>query len=281
MSFLLWFFAAFLAFAQDSEFRLEGSYTVPNDSPTLATVQFTLQWDEAGSRITGSYSDNYFISSVPVTGAVQGPTKVINIEFPIVVKGAKRIELRVPDMGVSTGSTTTSVSVRDGNNNEITNQTITSGMQIVNAVQNPERSQCTTGFGALTRFCGVYKGEVEKNSDTGDRCRGMQNDPVVALATDTRVNLYLGFRSNLSGLPFHQLGTLPLSPMNTTINQQQTSCGPLPGTTFEGGCRNVRLNGEFTNTRGTLAFTGTYSIQDNFSGRGCHFRLNFKRVLKY
>lgn len=282
---LLITFFALPGWAQDFQFRLDGSFPVRTDSPSPTPVNFSVKWFEKGNRITGVYSDNYFIESAPVEGSTETLGRRLNVTFPYIRNGVKSITILLYQTGSATGSSSLSLSTRDAAGATIDSYALV-GLVTTNTtggIREAEGNTCTIGFGDLTGYCGLYAGTINKISDQAFHCPGITS-PItrLELGTNGRFTIYFGYTDTTIGLPLHNLGLIPAGQLGTNINLTNRNCGSLAATTFDANnCQMLNLSGSFSSLAGDRLFFGTYTITDEVTNESCAFTLNLTREQVY
>jgi hypothetical protein len=280
--FCLLFFVSFSAHAQEYQYQMDGSFSLNISDITPPTVNFNISWNEVNGQIQGVYSDNYFVSSTEVTGSTLLQGKSFLVNFPIVTNGVRSIAMMA--VGSGPGNVPVTVTLRDTFGNPASYHNVNAIItRPATAVDEDPVENCSVGFGDLTGYCGIYGGSINEVSDIYSRCRTIASTFTrLELATTLDVNLHLGYRDSLVGLPSHSLGSLPLSPITSEISITNRNCGPLPGTTFPGdGCQVLTLTGTFDEIIDTNQFSGTYVITDEVSNQSCTFNLTLEREVAY
>ena len=279
---LILFSLSIPAFAQDFEYRMEGSFALNTSDISPPTVEFSINWNEANGEILGVYSDNYFVSSAPVNGSTILQGKSFLVDFPIVTNGVRSLSIMAVGSGPGRVPLTLSLLDTYGNPSSIHNisavMTRTSGDEVAD-----ENVSCSVGFGALTGYCGIYGGDIDEVSDRSALCFNVESESnKLVLAQSLDMNLYLGYRDTIAGLPAHPLGSLPVSPITGEVNMTGRNCGELPGTRFSSeSCQTLTLSGNFTELVGVKRFSGTYVITDDLSDQSCTFSLTLDREVTY
>lgn len=280
--FSLLFLISSTAYAQDFEYQMNGSFSLNTSDINPPTVNFSLSWNEASGQIEGIYSDNYFIGSTEVTGSTLLQGKSFLVNFPIVTNGVRSIAIMA--VGAGPGNVPLTITLRDtfGNPASYHNVDAVITSPTPATAEDPVEN-CSVGFGDLTGYCGIYGGSINEVSDIYSRCRTIASTFTrLELASTLDLNLYLGYRDTLVGLPSHPLGSLPLSPVSSAISVTHRNCGPLPGTTFPpDNCQVLTLSGTFDEIVDTKQFSGTYVITDEVNNQSCTFNLTLEREVAY
>lgn len=283
------FFTFFLTvsslFAQTTpQFTLNGSYSVASQSLTPTPVNFTIEWNERGNMIEGTYSDNYFSTSTPVTGTSENYGRTLNITFPTVTQGIRSISMTTSQTGLWNNSVPLTVTTRNAAGVPVDNASTTAAMtsQPINP-QAAAGGSCMLGFGTLSGYCGLYSGTVTENSDPANRCNLIgPGSTRLEMSLDGQLSLYFNFQTSTQGLPAHRLGPIPNSPLTNTMNRISRNCGSLTQTAFSSAnCQTITLNGTFLDLGGTRNFTGTYTIMDEANKESCTYSMNLNRALAY
>jgi hypothetical protein len=277
----------FSVWAQDLQFQLRGSFPITdNQLPTPSIVHFELEWNEIDGVIRGEYQDSRLqLSSIRFAGESTGQGRTMRVQLPATVKNVRALTFQTAQTGMQSGETATRVVLRDELGNVIASKEVTGTMVARSdeaTVATP--NVCTIGFGVLSGYCGLYAGQVTETADTLNRCdlQDPSTELRLELALDTSVRLYPRFLNSTPGADFHELGTLPTSPLETDLNLSSRNCGELPATRMNPeSCRQLTLSGNFSTTAGIRNFSGTYAIVDEITGETCRYNLNLERVLAY
>jgi hypothetical protein len=258
-------------------YQLRGSYKL--ESSKKRPVEFTLQWKEEKDKITGEYSDNFFIDKAEVTGAHGDLGRNFVVKLPSEKNGVKSITLLSSEVkGDKTGTTVpVSIVTRDIKGNPLTTTEGNSNfVTLYSDAQKQEDNTCEDGFGALAGYCGVYEGMIAEDKDRRNKCNLLFTSAVrLELTNDQTLILHMGQVSELVDNPRHEIGRLPISPENRLIDVMSRACRPLQGINAPGdSCKQLNLVGKFT-TRGTNKhFTGTYTIKQEGTNNFCQYTLS-------
>src|SRR5690606_13502213 len=89
------------------------------------------------------------------------------------------------------------------------------------------------------------------------------------------LNLYLGLRTGVVSIPYHQIGRIPANPESTSIDVLGRTCAPLSGTSFANdNCKRLHLIGRFSTRDNKRHFTGVYSMTDELTSNVCRYSLS-------
>lgn len=290
MSILLVLFLALTAFAQEFQYRMEGSFNttaVPGEPGIPTTVNYTINWNETSTAIQGLYRDNYFSQAGPniVSGTVNNDGRTMNVILPQAVSGVRSLRISTTQTGTGSGSVPVSVVTRNnvgGNIDNLDNFALLTALPAATNAQAQEES-CTIGFGALTGFCGIYNGVFNEVSDNRNRCNLLTaGNPRLELGVNTVFSLYLNYIPGVTNQSSHTIGAFPPSPLTASVNINARYCAPLPGTTFvPGDCLNLNLTGDFLDQTDNPTFIGTYTITDEVNADSCSYSMSLSRELSY
>jgi hypothetical protein len=247
-------------------------------------VNFRVDWNEQGPRITGVYSDNYFATSANVVGTTNAAGRVLQVILPTPVNGVKTITLQTTATGLFNGTIPISISTRNVAGVPVDNPQAQATMssQVINPSPAPGTT-CITGFGALSGFCGLYAGTIAETRDVNNRCSLLGPGATrVELATNLEMRIYFNFQDTLVDIPVHSLGALPASPTSSNVNLRQRTCNAIYGTAFPAqNCKVKNLVGSFLQIGDVHNFTGTYTIIDEVTGQNCNYTMNLNRSQAY
>ena len=282
MTVILFLLLSFSAFAQGQfEYKLDGSFTSNAETPVI--INYSISWNEAGSIISGVYKDNYFSQNIPkvVTGTRSDDGRVFNVIFPAEVGGVKGLRFSSTVTTAMSGSIPMSIQSIDDIGSAVDTD---SGFALMSALPGAfdneflEEDACTVGFGSLTGFCGLYNGSFGEIADAANRCSLLSGGNTrLELSTDTIFRLHLNYVPGIPNQPIHNIGAFLPTPVTNSINVSSTTCGPLPGTTFEPNCKEMNLAGSFSEQGANIVFTGTYSIRDQVTGEICSYSMILNR----
>lgn len=288
MSAILFLMLAFSVWAQQFQYRLDGSFqsnAQVGTSPTI--VNYSLSWNETANAIQGIYQDNFFTSgrAMAIAGNRSDSGRTFFLTMPAPANNVRTISFTTNESLDVPGSISTSVITRDNNGGLIDNQSTVSQMSIqpaANIAGTGTTDTCVVGFGALTKFCGLYNGTFTEISDSADRCNLVATGtPRLELGADTVLRMYVNYVPGIANPPAHILGSFVPSPTTTALNLSKTDCAIPPATTFErDSCRTMTLTGFFSSS-GTGSFSGTYSIIDNETGDACSYNMSLTREVAY
>lgn len=282
MTAILFLFMMISAFAQEFQYRLEGSFVSGN-----STVNYFINWNETDATIQGLYQDNLLARGPKLlSGSVTVSGRTMSVILPEDVLGVRSISLETPVSGDINGSVPVNIKTSDSIGRVIgsartfamVTKPFNRGAQ---SIQNT--NQCTVGFGALTGFCGIYEGSMNEIYDNRQRCDLVSGGNYrLELAADTVFRLYLNYIPGLPVTEFHNIGAFLPSPTSNTINITGRNCSVLPGTTFiPNNCKTINLNGVFLNQISNISFTGTYTISDEVTADTCSYSLMLHREIVY
>lgn len=284
MTYVLFLFLSISAFAQEFQYRIEGSFQTtagPGTPGTPDTVNYSLSWNETSTTLQGLYKDNYFSQQGPniVSGTVESGGRTMNVILPQPVNGVRLLRFNVA--GANTGSTSVRIATQDNVGRSIdtvSNFALLSSNQAQVAAAD-DNDSCVTGFGALTGFCGIYNGVFNETSDFSNRCNLLTaGNPRLELGADTVLRLYLNYLPGSTPGSSHTIGTFIPSPQTTAINITSRFCAALPGVEFPvGDCKNLNLAGDFRNVESSYSFIGTYTIADEVTGESCSYDMSLTR----
>lgn len=291
MTVILFLMIAVQAFAQQFQYRLEGSFqtsSAPGTSSPIV-VNYIVNWNESSDVIQGMYQDNFFSQGSPVAigGTKSAAGRNFLLIFPEAISGVKTISLKTPETSDITGSMPMKMATTNVVGAPVDSQNgfaLMTTMPIVSSTGTTSDSgTCVVGFGALTKYCGLYNGTFNEIYDSDDRCHLLtEGSPRLELAPDTVFRLYLNHIKGIPNLPLHNIGAFLPSPQNSSINLSRQDCSALPGTSFESNnCRMLNLSGFFTDQGGSITFSGTYQIVDTTNGDSCSYSLNLLREVAY
>lgn len=274
------FFSFFLSltWAQDFQFRMQGTYNINSSALNQSPVNFTLDWNEADGVITGMYADNYFPGSTAANGSANVQGRSMNVMLPQFSQGIKTLEFTTGQSGRINGTVPVSITVRDPNGNTINVANISAFQTVKNG-----SSSCSVGFGALAGYCGIYAGTVSELTDGMNICNlNSQGSMKMELGANTEVNLYINYINTMIGIPRLGMGSIPVSPLSANINLSSRHCGPVPSTNLVStDCQTFTLAGSFGTNGSDRIFEGTYLIVDNQNAESCSYRLTLTRETPY
>jgi hypothetical protein len=102
------------------------------------------------------------------------------------------------------------------------------------------------------------------------------------LSADARTNLYFYYSDSTIGIPTHNLGAFPATPVRTEVNLTNRHCGILIATTFTAnGCQSLNVAGKFGEVGDGKMFRGSYTITDEESGDKCTYDMVLDREKLY
>lgn len=293
MSTFLSLFLALISFSvwsQEFKYKLEGSFSTAASETTLepVIVNYTINWNETSSALQGTYQDNYFSREEPhmVAGTVSTDGRAFSVIFPNEVNDVKSISINTVEVGKSSGSIPVTIVTRDNVGRPIDAPNTFAFMEtrtIIDENAPQDNSTCSIGFGALTGYCGLYKGTFYEISDTRDRCNlSSSGEPRLEFATDTSFNFIPNYIVGATDLAKHRIGTFLPTPQSSTINISSSVCRSLPATVFvPNNCKTLNLSGVFFEQITTILFTGTYTITDEQNGDFCSYSVNVQKEVPY
>lgn len=273
---------SFNSFAQ--MYRMTGNFTLFGNSFSPLRSTYTLTWRENGSNIEGKYSDNVLAANAGITGVKLNGKRTFQVVLPTpdTRHGVKSLTIETTDFEGLNANVTTTILSKDINGNPIESTVTFAGItpEYGGAIQAQEASRCSTGFGMLTGFCGLYSGNTDEQSDVANVCQ--LTGTRLELAVNGDLSLYFNYNGNLRGIPRHNFGSLLGTPMSQNINTTVRHCGPLPGTNLNSiSCKVLRFVGSFQDFGSLKNFTGTYDIRDEVTGNTCSYSLNLGREVMY
>lgn len=281
MTVILFLLLSFSAFAQGQfEYHMEGSFTSNVETPVI--INYSISWNEAGTVLSGIYQDNYFSQDIPkvVSGTQSDEGRVFNVILPAEVKGINAIRISTTVSNALTGSIPVTIRTTDAVGSTMDSVSGFAMMKnLPGAYEDPylEANACTIGFGALTGYCGLYAGRFNEFSDVGNRCNILRGNTRLELGTDTFFRMHLNYIPGIPNQPIHNIGAFIPTPLTNNINVSGTTCGPLPGTSFEPNCKEMSLAGSFSEQGARIVFTGIYSIRDQVTGDTCSHSMTLIR----
>ncbi len=284
MKALLLFLLCFPALSFASGYRMTGNFTLFANSFSPLQSTYTLTWTEENSAIQGKFSDNVLAPNAGVVGSVANGKRNFQIVLPTPDErhGVKSLVLETTDaIGMSANVTTVVIS-KDMNGRPLESTVSFSGITPDNSVgaQVPSVENCSTGFGALTGFCGLYSGNTNEAEDSGNLCQ--LSGTRLELARNGDLNIFFNYNGSLQGIPRHNFGSLLGIPTGQNINSTIRHCGALPGTNMNSvGCQILHLVGSFQDFGGSRNFSGTYDIRDEVTGNRCSLGFNLSREAIY
>src|SRR5690606_9514606 len=93
------------------------------------------------------------------------------------------------------------------------------------AQKQEEAALCREGFGALQGYCGEYEGTITEEVDREDQCNLLFAEAVrLELDFSGELNLFLGLRTGVVTIPYHQIGRIPADPESTSIDVLGRTC---------------------------------------------------------
>lgn len=282
MTVILFLFFALSAFAQEFQYRIEGSFP-----STETTINYSVSWNETSTTIQGLYQDNLFAKGpTTVAGTVDATGRTMNIILPTEILGIRQITLQSPVVGSTSGSIPMNIKTMDNIGRTVdnpSNMAMMSTMQAATAPGAGGNDGCVIGFGALTGYCGLFDGSFNEINDNRNRCNILSGgNPRLELAADTVFRLYLNYIPGSINPTLINIGPFLPSPQSNAINITSRTCAPIPGTTFiPSNCKTLNLNGIFFEQADTITFTGTYTINDEVTADSCSYTMSLSREVTY
>lgn len=283
---LLLLLLTFSSFSFAQSYRMTGNFTLLGSSFSPISSTYTLQWTETNGFIEGRYTDNVFATNAGVTGTIINERRTFQVVLPTPDprRGVKSLVFETTAIGGMHPTASVSVLSKDINGAPIESTIVLSNInpdytRVMQAQQASTR-QCSTGFGALTGFCGLYGGNMSEVTDTGNLCQ--LTGTRLELANDGELSFFFNYNGSLRGIPEHEFGSLLGTPLTQNINTTVRHCGALPGTNLNSiGCQTLRLVGSFQDYGTFKNFSGTYDIQDEVTGNTCSFSMTLVRDVVY
>jgi hypothetical protein len=279
---------SFTLYAQEQQFRLRGSFPFDNNQlPLPSVVNFDLEWNQMEDGIIrGDYQDNYFqLSSTSFSGTTGEQGRTMNVQLPATVNGVRTLTYQTHQTGLQDGQIMTRVILRDDIGNIISSKDVTATIVASTPLEAPDtNTACTTGFGILSNYCGLYAGRFTEVEDSQNRCDLLQpaGEIRLELGLESSMNLYINYVDTTINSPMHALGRLPSSPLDPTVTLTARNCGALPGTRMEAqNCQTLTLTATFTEFSDQRTVSGNYTIVDEVTGARCRYDLAMERVLSY
>lgn len=267
-----------LAIAQDAfQYQLRGNYKLK--SSDKRPVEYTLRWSENKGKITGEYSDNFFINSAEVRGEEGDLGKNFIVELPSLKNGVKSITLLSGEVKADKTGTSVPVSIvtRDRRGNPlITTKADSNFTTLYSVAQKQEDRPCQEGFGSLAGYCGIYEGLISEFRDRRNKCNLLFASAVrLELTEDQTLILHLGEVNDLVNIPYHVIGRIPSNPDSRSVDVMSRSCRPLQGVNVPGdACKQLNLTGTFTQEGSNRHFSGSYSIKEEGTNNLCQYTLS-------
>ena len=295
MTVILFLLFSLSAFAQQFDFTLDGSFTTkaaPGAS-TPTTVNYSISWNETSTSIQGIYKDNYFSNGTPqnVSGTIGPDGRSFSVIYPSPVYGVRQLILKSGSGGLVTGTISVRIRTLSSVGGEIDNQTgfalVAAAPQATTATgtgtaRGPESAQCTVGFGAITRMCGLYRGTINESIDNANQCNLAGTNIRLELGVDSVFRFYPDYVPGLTTNPVHSIGAFLPSPTVPSIMVSRRDCGFLPGTAFPTtDCKTLTLTGTFSTLGPNIQFNGNYSISNDGTGSFCNYSMTLNREVGY
>lgn len=278
LTLLLLSFGPFLSYAQvkSYQYQLDGTYpaTLPGFS-SPRNIRFTLAWNEKKQTIDGSYSDDFFTSPSPVNGTVGLQGRVFNIKLPRIIQNVSNLSIIAKD-------NTVMIYMKDQTDMTINEANIPGTITVRQDYVETAASACDVGFGVLSGYCGLYKGTLNELSDSNNQCNLPDYGFRFELSADARTNLYFYYSDSTIGIPTHNLGAFPATPVTTEVNLTNRHCGVLVATNFTAtSCQSLNMTGNFGEIGDGKTFRGRYTITDEESGDKCTYEMVMEREKLY
>lgn len=259
------------------QYQLKGSYKMK--SSDKKPIEYTLRWSETKGKITGDYSDNFFIDSATVKGSEGDMGRNFIVELPTIKNGVKSITILSAQTMSDRAGTSVPVSIvtRDRRGNPLTTTSANSNfVTLYSVAQKQEEKPCQEGFGALAGYCGIYEGLISEYQDKRNKCNLLFASAVkLELTEDQTLVLHLGEVNDLVNIPYHVIGRLPSNPEGTAIDVMSRSCRPLQGVNARGdACKQLNLTGTFSIEGANRHFAGAYSIKEEGTNNLCQYTLS-------
>lgn len=283
MKILILIFLSFSSLTFASGYRMTGNFTLFANSFSPLSSTYTLTWTEDNNGIQGRFSDNVLAPNAGVTGSIVYGKRNFQIVLPTPEDrhGVKSLVLETTDAQGMSANVTVVVISKDMNGRPLESTVNFAGITPDNSVAaQPSVENCSTGFGALTGFCGLYSGNTNEAEDSGNLCQ--LSGTRLELARNGDLNIFFNYNGSLQGIPRHNFGSMLGIPTGQNINSTIRHCGTLPGTNMNSvGCQNLHLVGSFQDFGGTRNFSGTYDIRDEVTGNRCSLSFNLSREAIY
>lgn len=275
MSLLILLFSL-LSFAQDKsyQYQMDGSFEAQLPGLSEAKpIRFNLLWNEKNGQINGLYKDDFFTSGASVSGTSGVSGKVFDVILPEVIQNIKRLSLTTSTFRPNGAPQPIMIFMRDPFNMTVAeSNSLVSSFEKMDYVPSPEK--CSSGFGALKGFCGLYKGTLTEEEDPESLCQLPDYGFRLELNEDAQIFLYFYYSDHVIGIPHHDLGALLNAPATKSIQLITRHCGNLVGTTIpHANCQTLNLTGEFSDLFHQKSFKGTYIIRDEQTKAACRYSL--------
>lgn len=281
---LLFLSALVVTWAQDYNYRLEGSFSTElnqNNRP----VAFNLSWSEGSEGIRGRYQDNYFTKTGVVTGTAGDEGRIFNITFPDAQGNAKSMTMVTTQAKATSGEVPLTLTLRNkagatvavSNTSGVINRAAATG-----SLREAQEEAAGCELEALSGFCGIYQGSLIETFDSGNRCL-LNGAGTIALELSSvgQLRLFTNYINTTVNLPAHPLGSVQEAE-NRSITETSRNCGALAGTNFfEANCQRLNLIGSFSGAEESSEFNGTYTITDEVTGEKCSYSLDMVREITY
>ncbi len=272
---------SFQLFAKEESFELKGSFG--KDIAAKKPIEFTLRWTEKEGIARGFYKDNFYGGTDLVKGISSDLGRIFLVTFPRETQGARSLLIVGPELKDQIEAKKVSVSIiaRDATGNPIRTMPLSASLAPASPLikQAQEGRPCREGFGKLAGVCGLYKGVINEESDDNKRCQLMaENSLSLGVSENGSVVVLMGPVSDIVEAPAHNVGRLPADSDSRRVSVINRQCRALHGTSFPSDdCKLLDLSGEFALERGTMHFTGTYSITDEANRESCRYRFSMDK----
>lgn len=276
--FLFIYALSFSVFGQDAfQYQLKGSYKIKTSDKR--PVEYTLRWREDKGKITGDYSDNFFIDKAPVKGDEGELGRNFIVELPFMKNGVKSITFLSSEVKSDRTGTQVPVSIvtRDRRGNPLTTaRAMSNFITLYSVAQKQEEKPCQEGFGVLSGYCGVYEGVISEYQDKRNKCNLLFSSAArLELTQDQTLILHLAEVSDLVTIPSHIIGRLPADTQSQSIDVMSRSCRPLEGVNVRGdACKQLNLTGTFSIEGANRHFAGSYTIKEEGTNNICQYTLS-------
>lgn len=276
--FLFLFALSFNSFSQNAfQYQFKGTYKLKTSDKK--PIEYTLRWSEKEGKISGEYSDNFFINTASVKGDQGDLGRNFIVELPAIKDGVKSITFLTSKVKAESTGTTVPISIvtRDRRGNPLTtSKGNTSFVTLYSVAQRQEERPCQEGLGVLGGYCGMYSGLISEVQDRRNRCNLLFADTVkLELQPDAMVVLHIGSADELLNSPVHEVGRVPSNPESPVVDIMSRTCRPLEGVNSSGDtCKELNLRGEFSTVGERKHFKGIYSIKEENTNNLCRYSLS-------
>jgi hypothetical protein len=264
-------------FAQDQSYELKGNL---GNTSGKKPVEFTLSWTEKEGIARGYYKDNYYGSTDLVKGITSDLGRIFLVTFPKETHGARSLMIVGPEIKDQKEEMKVPVSLiaRDDKGNPIRTMPLNAKLAPSKTMpaQAQETQPCGDDFGELAGVCGIYAGITNEERDINKRCDLMAENALrLGISDNGSVVILMGPGSEIVETPAHNVGRLPANAASRRVSVINRECRPLAGTTFAGDdCKLLDLSGEFTEEKGRMHFSGTYTITNEKNRETCRYRFS-------